>query len=77
MKRQIFTLLMALVLTTAALVAQSTPTPNPQVPPSQQVDQSGQPECTAKPGRSDWARKNPRFSQRPVLLKGSPPTSKL
>lgn len=49
MKRQIFTLLMALVLTTAALVAQSTPTPNPQVPPSQQVDQSGQPEQTGHP----------------------------
>lgn len=49
MKRQIFTLLMALVLPTAALVAQSTPTPNPQVPPSQQVDQSGQPEQTGRP----------------------------
>jgi cobalamin biosynthesis Mg chelatase CobN len=49
MKRQIFTLLMALVLTTAALVAQSTPTPNPQVPPSQQVDQSGQPEQSGRP----------------------------
>jgi cobalamin biosynthesis Mg chelatase CobN len=49
MKRQIFTLLMALVLTTAALVAQSTPTPNPQVPPSQQVDQSGQPEQSGHP----------------------------
>ena len=49
MKRQIFTLLMALVLTTAALVAQTTPTPNPQVPPSQQVDQSGQPEQTGHP----------------------------
>ena len=49
MKRQIFTLLMALVLTTAALVAQTTPTPNPQVPPSQQVDQSGQPEQSGHP----------------------------
>jgi hypothetical protein len=49
MKRQIFTLLMALVLTTAALMAQTTPTPNPQVPPSQQVDQSGQPEQSGRP----------------------------
>ncbi len=49
MKRQIFTLLMALVLSTAALMAQTTPTPNPQVPPSQQVDQSGQPEQTGRP----------------------------
>ena len=49
MKRQIFTLLMALVLTTAALMAQSTPTPNTQVPPSQQVDQSGQPEQSGRP----------------------------
>lgn len=43
MKRNIFTLLMVFVLAlgTAALMAQTT---NPQVPPSQQVDQSGQPE---------------------------------
>jgi hypothetical protein len=47
MKRQIFTLLMALVLTTAALMAQSAP--NTQVPPSQQVDQSGQPEQSGRP----------------------------
>ncbi|HTG35189.1 MAG TPA: hypothetical protein VLB76_19905 [Thermoanaerobaculia bacterium] len=58
MKRQIFTLLMALVLTTAALVAQSTPTPNPQVPPSQQVDQSGQPEQSGHPDVDVDAGKN-------------------
>jgi hypothetical protein len=58
MKRQIFTLLMALVLTTAALVAQSTPTPNTQVPPSQQVDQSGQPELTGRPDVDVDAGKN-------------------
>ena len=58
MKRQIFTLLMALVLTTAALVAQSTPTPNPQVPPSQQVDQSGLPEQTGQPDVDVDAGKN-------------------
>jgi len=58
MKRQIFTLLMAFVLTTAALVAQTTPTPNPQVPPSQQVDQSGQPEQTGRPDVDVDAGKN-------------------
>ncbi len=58
MKRQIFTLLMALVLTTAALVAQSTPTPNTQVPPSQQVDPSGQPEQTGRPDVDVDAGKN-------------------
>ena len=58
MKRQIFTLLMAFVLTTAALVAQTTPTPNPQVPPSQQVDQSGQPEQSGRPDVDVDAGKN-------------------
>ena len=58
MKRQIFTLLMALVLTSAALMAQTTPTPNPQVPPSQQVDQSGQPEQTGRPDVDVDAGKN-------------------
>jgi hypothetical protein len=58
MKRQIFTILMALVLTTAALTAQTTPTPNPQVPPSQQVDQSGQPEQTGRPDVDVDAGKN-------------------
>ena len=58
MKRQIFTLLMALVLTTAALMAQTTPTPNPQVPPSQQVDQSGQPEQSGRPDVDVDAGKN-------------------
>ncbi|MFL6234654.1 MAG: hypothetical protein ACJ76N_16090 [Thermoanaerobaculia bacterium] len=49
MKRQIFTLLMVLVLATGAvLMAQSNT--NTQVPPSQQVDQSGQPE---QPGHPD------------------------
>lgn len=43
MKKQIFTLMMALVLATGtALVAQSNNTQT--LPPSQQVDQSGQPE---------------------------------
>ncbi|HET9212950.1 MAG TPA: hypothetical protein VFR03_21265 [Thermoanaerobaculia bacterium] len=47
MKRQIFTLLMVLVLATGTvLMAQST---NTQVPPSQQVDQSGQPEHSGRP----------------------------
>jgi len=48
MKRQIFTLLMVLVLASmgSALLAQ---TANTQVPPSQQVDQSGQPEHTGRP----------------------------
>lgn len=58
MKRQIFTLMMALVLTSAALVAQSTPTPNTQVPPSQQVDQSGQPEQSGQPDVDVDAGKN-------------------
>lgn len=46
MKKQIFTLMMALVLATGtALVAQSNNLNNPQtLPPSQQVDQTGQPE---------------------------------
>ena len=49
MKRQIFTLLMVLVLATGAvLMAQSNT--NTQLPPSQQVDQSGQPE---QPGHPD------------------------
>jgi LPXTG-motif cell wall-anchored protein len=48
MKRQIFTLLMVLVLATGAiLMAQSNP--NTQLPPSQQVDQSGQPEQSGHP----------------------------
>ena len=47
MKRQIFTLLIALLLATGtALLAQ---TANPQVPPSQQVDQSGKPETGSGP----------------------------
>jgi hypothetical protein len=48
MKRQIFTILIVLVLALAAgLMAQS---PNTQpLPPSQQVDQSGQPEHTGHP----------------------------
>jgi hypothetical protein len=49
MKRQIFTLLMVLVLATGTvLMAQSNA--NTQLPPSQQVDQSGQPE---QPGHPD------------------------
>jgi hypothetical protein len=48
MKRQIFTLLMVLVLATGAvLMAQSNS--NPQLPPSQQVDQSGKPETGSGP----------------------------
>lgn len=49
MKRQIFTLLMVLVLAmaTTALMAQSTN--NSQLPPSQQVDQSGHPETGTGP----------------------------
>src|SRR5215218_1909026 len=58
MKRQIFTLLMALVLTTAALVAQSTPTPNTQVPPSPQAAQTGQPEQSGRPDVDVDAGKN-------------------
>ena len=49
---------MALVLATAALVAQATPTPDPQVPPSQQVDQSGQPEQSGRPDVDVDAGKN-------------------
>jgi LPXTG-motif cell wall-anchored protein len=52
MKRQIFTLLMVLVLATGvAVMAQTTQTPaNPQqLPPSQQVDQTGQPETGTGP----------------------------
>jgi hypothetical protein len=52
MKRQIFTLLMVLVLATGvAVMAQTTQTPaNPQqLPPSQQVDQTGQPETGSGP----------------------------
>lgn len=46
MKRQIFTLLMALILATGVgLVAQSTQ----ELPPDQQVDQSGQPETGTGP----------------------------
>src|SRR5215210_1020244 len=48
MKRQIFTLLMVLVLATGAvLMAQSNS--NSQLPPSQQVDQSGKPETGSGP----------------------------
>ena len=49
MKRNIFTLLMVFVLAlgTTALMAQTTGTP--QTPPSQQVDQSGQPETGPGP----------------------------
>lgn len=48
MKRQIFTLLMALVLATGAvLMAQNTT--NTQLPPDQQVDQSGKPETGTGP----------------------------
>ena len=44
MKRQIFTLLMVFAVATGtALMAQTTGTPS-QLPPSQQVDQSGEPE---------------------------------
>ena len=47
MKRQIFTLLIALLLATGTvLMAQ---TANPQVPPSQQVDQTGKPETGPGP----------------------------
>lgn len=52
MKRQIFTLLMVLALATGtALMAQAPQTDptNPQLPPSQQVDQTGQPEQTGHP----------------------------
>ena len=52
MKRQIFTLLMVLVLATGvAVMAQTTQAPaNPQqLPPSQQVDQTGQPETGSGP----------------------------
>jgi LPXTG-motif cell wall-anchored protein len=58
MKRQIFTFLMLLVLATGFAVAQSTttsPTTNPpatnlqQLPPSQQVDQTGKPETGPGP----------------------------
>ena len=50
MKRQIFTLLVVFVLAmTTALVAQSTGTSNSQLPPSQQVDQTGQPETGPGP----------------------------
>jgi len=49
MKRQIFTLMIALVLVTGtALVAQTTGNTQ-QLPPSQQVDQSGQPETGSGP----------------------------
>lgn len=51
MKRQVFTLLMVLVLAMgmgAVLMAQ-TDTTNSQLPPSQQVDQSGKPEQTGRP----------------------------
>ncbi len=49
MKRQIFMIAMALVLVMgAALTAQST-SGNTQLPPSQQVDQSGQPETGTGP----------------------------
>jgi len=47
MKRQIFTLLIALLLATGTvLLAQ---TANPQVPPSQQVDETGKPETGPGP----------------------------
>ena len=47
MKRQIFTLLIALLLATGTvLMAQ---TANPQVPPSQQVDQTGEPKTGSGP----------------------------
>ena len=47
MKRQIFTLMIALLLATGTvLLAQ---TANPQAPPSQQVDQSGKPETGSGP----------------------------
>ncbi len=48
MKRQIFTLMIALVLVTGTtLMAQTTG--NTQLPPSQQVDQSGKPETGSGP----------------------------
>ena len=48
MKRQIFTLMIALVLVSGtALIAQTTG--NTQLPPSQQVDQSGKPETGSGP----------------------------
>src|SRR5687768_18286142 len=48
MKRQIFTLMIALVLVTGtALIAQTAG--NTQLPPSQQVDQSGKPETGSGP----------------------------
>jgi hypothetical protein len=52
MNRQVFTLLTVLVLALGtALMAQAPPTDttNTQLPPSQQVDQSGQPEQTGRP----------------------------
>jgi hypothetical protein len=49
MKRQIFTLLMVLVLATGTVLMAQT-SPNAPLPPSQQVDQSGQPE---QPGHPD------------------------
>jgi len=52
MKRQIFTLLMVLALATGTALMAQTPQPDPnntQLPPSQQVDQSGQPEQTGRP----------------------------
>lgn len=48
MKRQIFTLLMALVLTTGAVLMAQSNTTQP-LPPDQQVDQSGQPETGTGP----------------------------
>jgi hypothetical protein len=48
MKRQIFTLLIALLLATGTALLAQTAYPT-QVPPSQQVDQTGQPETGSGP----------------------------
>jgi hypothetical protein len=48
MKRQIFTLMIALLLATGTVLLAQT-TGNTQVPPSQQVDQTGKPETGSGP----------------------------
>jgi hypothetical protein len=49
MKRQILTLLTVLVLALGTALMAQTNTTNSQLPPSQQVDQSGKPEQTGRP----------------------------
>ena len=49
MKRQILTLLTVLVLALGTALMAQTSTTNSQLPPSQQVDQSGKPEQTGRP----------------------------